>query len=66
MPGPYSSQGSIDDAAALARNLGIRFEMVPIGGMFEAYNQALGPVFAGQSGRRYRGEHYRLAFAVRC
>ena len=49
MPGPYSSQGSIDDAAELARNLGIRFEMVPIGGMFEAYSKALGPVFAGRA-----------------
>jgi NAD+ synthase (glutamine-hydrolysing) len=49
MPGPYSSQGSIDDAAELVRNLGIRFEMVPIGGMFEAYTQALGPVFAGRA-----------------
>ena len=29
MPGPYSSQGSIDDAAELARNLGIRFETGP-------------------------------------
>ena len=26
--GPYSSQGSIDDAAALAKNLGIRFEVI--------------------------------------
>jgi NAD+ synthase (glutamine-hydrolysing) len=48
MPGPYSSQGSIDDAAELARNLGIRFELVPIGCMFEAYGSALGPVFAGR------------------
>ena len=48
MPGPYSSQGSIDDAAQLARNLGIRFELVPIGGMFKAYNEALAPVFAGR------------------
>ena len=49
MPGPYSSQGSIDDAAALARNLGIRFELVPIGDIFESYRKALGPVFAGKS-----------------
>src|SRR5262249_37609888 len=28
LPGPYSSQGSIDDAAELARNLGIHFEIV--------------------------------------
>ncbi len=48
MPGPYSSQGSIDDAAELAKNLGIRFELVPIGGMFEAYNKALAPVFTGR------------------
>jgi NAD+ synthase (glutamine-hydrolysing) len=47
MPGPYSSQGSIDDAEQLARNLGIRFEMVPIGGIFESYRSALAPVFAG-------------------
>ncbi len=46
MPGPYSSQGSIDDAAELARNLGIRFELVPIGGIFDAYGKSLAPVFA--------------------
>jgi len=48
MPGPYSSQGSIDDAAELARNLGIRFELIPIGGMFDAYRTSLAPVFAGR------------------
>ncbi len=30
MPGPYSSEGSVTDARALADNLGIRFEVVPI------------------------------------
>ncbi len=48
MPGPYSSQGSIDDAAELARNLGIRFEMLPIGDIFDAYRTSLAPVFAGR------------------
>jgi NAD+ synthase (glutamine-hydrolysing) len=48
MPGPYSSQGSIDDAAALARNLDIRFEMVPIGDIFGAYLQSLRPVFGNR------------------
>ena len=48
MPGPYSSEGSINDAAELARNLGIRFEMVPIGGIFNAYRDALAPVFDGR------------------
>src|SRR4029077_8812321 len=35
MPGPYSSQGSIDDAQALAKNLGIRFELLCITDIFE-------------------------------
>jgi NAD+ synthase (glutamine-hydrolysing) len=48
MPGPYSSRGSVDDAAELARNLGIRFEVVPIGDIFDTYGKALGPVFAGR------------------
>ncbi|MCM0640054.1 NAD+ synthase [Cellulomonas wangsupingiae] len=30
MPGPYSSDGSVTDAGALAENLGIRFDVVPI------------------------------------
>jgi NAD+ synthase (glutamine-hydrolysing) len=48
MPGPYSSQGSIDDARELAKNLGIRFELLSINSAYEAYRQALGGVFAGQ------------------
>jgi NAD+ synthase (glutamine-hydrolysing) len=48
MPGPYSSQGSINDARALARNLGIRFELVSIDPAYEAYRQMLREVFAGQ------------------
>jgi NAD+ synthase (glutamine-hydrolysing) len=49
MPSPYSSQGSIDDSRHLAENLGIRFEVLPISGLFEEYNRALAPVFAGAS-----------------
>ena len=45
MPGPYSSPGSIDDAAQLAKNLDIRFELVRISNVFDSYLQALGPVF---------------------
>jgi NAD+ synthetase len=48
MPGPYSSQGSIDDARALARNLGIRFELLSINPAYEAYRQILQPVFSAQ------------------
>jgi NAD+ synthase/NAD+ synthase (glutamine-hydrolysing) len=46
MPGPYSSQGSIDDARALARNLGIRFELLSINPAYEAYRQILQQVFS--------------------
>ena len=48
MPGPYSSRGSIDDSAELAKNLGIRFETVPIGDIFDTYLKSLKPVFAGR------------------
>lgn len=48
MPSPYSSQGSIDDAEELARNLGIRFELVPIGGIFNCYLQSLQGLFSGR------------------
>lgn len=47
MPSPYSSAGSIDDSRQLAANLGIRFELIGISGLFEEYTQALGPLFAG-------------------
>ena len=48
MPGPYSSQGSIDDARALAENLGIRFELLCITEVFESYSKTLQKVFAGR------------------
>ena len=47
MPSPYSSQGSIDDSRALAANLGIRFETIAISGLFQEFNTALAPMFAG-------------------
>jgi len=46
MPGPYSSPGSIEDARALAANLGIRFETLPIGKVFEDFRQTLKAAFA--------------------
>ncbi|MGA2326643.1 MAG: NAD+ synthase [Bryobacteraceae bacterium] len=48
MPGPYSSEGSLTDARALAANLGIRFEVVKITGIYESYLAALDPLFAGR------------------
>jgi NAD+ synthetase len=47
MPSPYSSSGSIDDSRRLAANLGIKFEVIGISGLFEAYRRALEPHFAG-------------------
>lgn len=47
MPGPYSSRGSIDDARALAANLGIRFELLSIDGIYRATTETLAPAFAG-------------------
>ena len=47
MPSEFSSTGSIDDARALAENLGIRFELVAIRDVFTQYQQALEPLFAG-------------------
>jgi len=47
MPGPYSSSGSIEDARTLARNLGIRFELLSITEIFQSYRKVLQNVFAG-------------------
>jgi NAD+ synthase (glutamine-hydrolysing) len=46
MPSRYSSPGSLRDAEALARNLGIDFTVVPIEPMFAAYLDTLAPALA--------------------
>lgn len=43
MPGPYSSQGSVDDAKALADNFEIEFHIIPINKMFEAALETFQP-----------------------
>ncbi len=45
MPGPYSSGHSVSDARALAHNLGIRFETIPIGGAYSSFLEVLDPLF---------------------
>lgn len=45
LPSRFSSQHSIDDARALAENLGIRFDLIPIDGIFSAQLEALSEVF---------------------
>ncbi len=47
MPGPFSSAASLEDAQALAANLGIRFEVLPITEIYEGFLKVLAPVFAG-------------------
>ncbi len=48
MPGPFSSTGSVRDAEALARNLGIRFLKIAITPTYEAYLRTLDPAFEGR------------------
>jgi len=48
LPSQYSSQGSLDDARELARNLGIRYEVIPIQAAFEQFKATLQPIFAGR------------------
>jgi NAD+ synthase (glutamine-hydrolysing) len=47
MPSQYSSEHSINDARELACKLGIRFEVIAIGDVFDGYRKALAPLFAG-------------------
>lgn len=46
-PGPFSSPGSVDDARALAENLGIRFSILPITTLYDATLMALDEQFSG-------------------
>src|SRR5216110_985577 len=45
MPSPYSSRGSIDDALALARNLGIKCLEIPITNAFTAFKSQFAVIF---------------------
>ena len=47
MPARYSSEGSLSDAEALAKNLGIRYEVLPIESAFNSVEKQLEKVFAG-------------------
>ena len=49
MPSQYSSQGSLDDAAALAENLGIAWHVIPIKEPFEVLKNQFKEIFAGKS-----------------
>lgn len=47
MPARYSSEGSLVDAEAIAKTLGIRFEVLPIEPPFLAIENQLGKIFTG-------------------
>jgi NAD+ synthetase len=47
MPARYSSRGSLTDAESLAKNLGIRYEVLPIEPAFLAVEKQLENVFTG-------------------
>jgi NAD+ synthetase len=49
MPSQFSSQGSIDDAKALAENLGIAFHTVPIGPIYDPYESAFTKLFGNET-----------------
>jgi len=48
MPSPYSSKESVEDAKALAENLGIKLFVIPIDEVFKAYLKVLKEPFAGR------------------
>ncbi len=47
MPSQFSSDHSVNDARALAQNLGIQYDIVPIESIYETYIEALKPHFFG-------------------
>jgi NAD+ synthetase len=49
LPSQFSSQGSLDDAERLAKNLGIQYDVIPIQPMFVSAKEQLKGVFAGRT-----------------
>lgn len=45
LPSPYSSNDSMEDARALADNLGFTFEVLPISDLFTGFQETLKPLF---------------------
>ncbi len=46
MPGPFSSEHSLTDARQLAENAGIRYDVVPISGVYDAFLSSLKGLFS--------------------
>jgi len=49
MPSGYTAQMSQDDAAEMARRVGVRYDVIPIGPAFDAFRASLKPVFEGRA-----------------
>jgi NAD+ synthase (glutamine-hydrolysing) len=47
MPSPYSSEHSVTDAIAVAANLGIKTETIPIGDLMQGFDRTLESLFVG-------------------
>ena len=47
LPYKFTAQESLDDAAACAKALGVRYETLPIAAAVEGFEAALTPIFAG-------------------
>jgi NAD+ synthase (glutamine-hydrolysing) len=47
MPSQYSSEHSVTDAITLARNMGVRYDLIDIRGIFGQYLQTMDPLFNG-------------------
>ena len=48
MPSQYTARMSLEDAAEMARRLGVRYDTLPIGPAFDAFRASLAPLFAGR------------------
>ena len=47
MPSPFTSQMSLEDAAAVAQNLGVAYSSINIGPLIDEYNRSLADRFSG-------------------
>jgi NAD+ synthase len=47
LPSEYTSEGSLNDAKAVAENLGCRYDFLPIGKIRDTVTETLGPLFEG-------------------
>lgn len=48
MPTRFTADMSREDAETLAKNLGVRYDVIPVGGVFDTYMELLAPHFEGK------------------